>query len=136
MGKQDGKDQAPGGGSDAASSVAGSAPQDDGLYGAVEDVVGAVDKVGDWVLDMENATQTMPLFVVAQCLVVFMGWTYTAFRDGTEAGGLESLYPGWTDLALTQDCEDYRPQVYRWLSYQFSHANFTHVFTNSFLLLL
>jgi rhomboid-related protein 1/2/3 len=33
-------------------------------------------------------------------------------------------------------CEDYRPQVYRWLLYQFSHKGIMHVAMNAFMIII
>jgi len=99
----------------------------------IEDIAG---KAGDLVLESMDKFQTMPVFVVVQCLIVFIAWAYFSAKDGTEKGGLESIYPGWTDLALTEDCKDFRGQVYRAVSYQFSHVGFSHVFMNCTLLIV
>jgi membrane associated rhomboid family serine protease len=93
---------------------------------------------GDQFLDSIEKLQTLPIFVVLQCLGTFFMWALMSMEDTTESiGGLDAWYPGWTDLALTDlSCADYRSQAYRWWSYQFTHANFTHIATNVVLVVL
>merc|ERR1719401_546484 len=45
------------------------------------------------------------------------------------------MAPGWTDLRLAGSaCEDYRPQAWRWLTYQFTHGGALHALMNAFML--
>lgn len=79
-----------------------------------------------------------PIFISLQTTACALLWFFFASRDagrnGTSwsemMGGLESVWPGQTCLLLSQDCEDYRKQVWRWFSYQFSHVGLAHVATN------
>merc|ERR1712178_255957 len=84
-----------------------------------------------------------PVFTLLHTTIVVVLWFVTAHMSTESSekevpwaaalGGLERLFPGTTDLRLTQDCEDYRLQVWRWLSYQFSHVGLSHVVANSVL---
>jgi membrane associated rhomboid family serine protease len=83
---------------------------------------------------------TFPTFIVAMTAITAVLWSVTApivtNRDtDTKSwemalGGLERMFPGKTDLKLTVDCVDYRWQAWRWLTYQFSHVGFSHIFCN------
>eukprot|EP00927_Polykrikos_kofoidii_P028183 TRINITY_DN24640_c0_g1_i1.p1 TRINITY_DN24640_c0_g1~~TRINITY_DN24640_c0_g1_i1.p1 ORF type:complete len:777 (-),score=112.14 TRINITY_DN24640_c0_g1_i1:67-2397(-) len=86
-----------------------------------------------------------PVFIVLQTALAFGLWLYYAIRSGEplhlssaarDPLGLVSLFPGWTELQVHKDCEDLRPQLWRWLSYQFSHSDLTHVGINSFMNLM
>jgi len=47
---------------------------------------------------------------------------------------LDSFAPEMTDLRLAgPECQDYRAQVWRWLTYQFTHVGASHVLMNVFL---
>jgi membrane associated rhomboid family serine protease len=69
-------------------------------------------------------------------LLVFLLWLIYSVKDGTQIAGFESIWPGDTSLTLYSECEDYRDQIWRWWSYQFTHTSFTHVFTNVLLVLV
>merc|ERR1719491_2069822 len=44
---------------------------------------------------------------------------------------------GPTDLRVAgSECQDYRPQVYRWLTYQWTHVSAVQVVVNCFLLII
>eukprot|EP00927_Polykrikos_kofoidii_P038197 TRINITY_DN32495_c0_g1_i1.p1 TRINITY_DN32495_c0_g1~~TRINITY_DN32495_c0_g1_i1.p1 ORF type:complete len:473 (+),score=61.52 TRINITY_DN32495_c0_g1_i1:50-1420(+) len=72
----------------------------------------------------------MPLHVS----FVFGLWLIFTLRDGSSLAGLESLWPEMTDLRTYDDCKDLRSQVWRWISYQFSHVGFFHVGINCFMI--
>jgi membrane associated rhomboid family serine protease len=90
--------------------------------------------------------QNLPKFVIFEVFVIFGLWIACAIVEWTQGevpnvfevlAGLETLAPGKTMLALTnQDCEDFRPQVWRWLSYQFSHKGIAHVGLNALMIAL
>lgn len=48
--------------------------------------------------------------------------------------GLESVWPGMSELKLNDDCKDYTWQIWRFFTYQFSHAGLSHIGFNSFML--
>eukprot|EP00929_Paragymnodinium_shiwhaense_P057996 TRINITY_DN29051_c0_g1_i1.p1 TRINITY_DN29051_c0_g1~~TRINITY_DN29051_c0_g1_i1.p1 ORF type:complete len:884 (+),score=178.54 TRINITY_DN29051_c0_g1_i1:180-2831(+) len=78
-----------------------------------------------------------PWFVFFQCFVPGAAWLVEAVRHEmdlmTGKAGLDSLFPGRTDLRLYFDCEDYRWQIWRWWSYQFTHVGMTHIGMNVLL---
>uniref|UniRef100_A0A7S0F933 ubiquitinyl hydrolase 1 n=1 Tax=Pyrodinium bahamense TaxID=73915 RepID=A0A7S0F933_9DINO len=73
--------------------------------------------------------QHWPFFTLAQCLLAVGLWvTFSLWPDlgaGSLEGeaGLESILPGRTMLLVHRDCEDFRPQVWRWFTYQFTHGS-------------
>lgn len=87
--------------------------------------------------------QKLPLFVILQTTAVLGPWIIEIFKQMGGAGGdrglldmkvgFESLFPGSTDLLLTKDCEDYRGEFWRWITYQWTHVGITHVLTNTLL---
>eukprot|EP00429_Kryptoperidinium_foliaceum_P037823 CAMPEP_0176162766 /NCGR_PEP_ID=MMETSP0120_2-20121206/83271_1 /TAXON_ID=160619 /ORGANISM="Kryptoperidinium foliaceum, Strain CCMP 1326" /LENGTH=483 /DNA_ID=CAMNT_0017500275 /DNA_START=13 /DNA_END=1463 /DNA_ORIENTATION=+ len=51
-------------------------------------------------------------------------------------GGLDYFWPLWSDLRFWgHECQDYRLQIWRWFTYQFTHDGIIHVLLNCFLLL-
>eukprot|EP00933_Yihiella_yeosuensis_P039665 TRINITY_DN33779_c0_g1_i1.p1 TRINITY_DN33779_c0_g1~~TRINITY_DN33779_c0_g1_i1.p1 ORF type:complete len:569 (-),score=119.20 TRINITY_DN33779_c0_g1_i1:118-1824(-) len=84
----------------------------------------------------EMYTQHVPIFILVQCTFVFLLYMWFYITEGKSVAGLESFWPGRTDLALQWDCEDYRAEVWRWITYQFSHGSFWHVAGNSALVIL
>jgi membrane associated rhomboid family serine protease len=51
--------------------------------------------------------------------------------------GLDSIKRGSTDLRWAgPECEDYRGQVWRWITYQFTHVGVGHIFANCLLLVV
>jgi len=84
-----------------------------------------------------------PIFTVLQSLLVLLLWVIFAFKDSSSwetalyaVGGLESIFPGYTALVIHSDCRDRRGEVWRWWTYQFTHAQLSHVSTNVFLALV
>lgn len=88
--------------------------------------------------------QSMPHFVICQCLFCFflwLVWAVVKVGKGESQGlyrvkaGLDSFNEGTSDLRLAgEDCEDYRFQVWRWLTYQWTHVGLTHVMANVFVI--
>lgn len=92
-------------------------------------------------MDYSNMSQfydKYPIFICVQTTVCFLLWLGFALRDAGKngvplvktLGGLDSIWPGQTSILLTNDCEDFRPQIWRWWSYQFSHVGLSHIGTN------
>lgn len=76
--------------------------------------------------------QSFPFFVVFVTLASFSLWLYYAAQSGFEGTfGLDSLWPKQTRLQMYDDCADQRLQLWRWLSYQFTHVSLYHVSFNS-----
>jgi len=88
-----------------------------------------------------------PIFILTTTALAFILWFATAVQDQGEGttqreqdktwtkrkGGLDSVFPGKTDLRINWDCKDYRAEVWRWVTYQFTHVGFTHVGMNSLM---
>eukprot|EP00445_Apocalathium_hangoei_P092822 CAMPEP_0204249560 /NCGR_PEP_ID=MMETSP0361-20130328/99725_1 /ASSEMBLY_ACC=CAM_ASM_000343 /TAXON_ID=268821 /ORGANISM="Scrippsiella Hangoei, Strain SHTV-5" /LENGTH=454 /DNA_ID=CAMNT_0051222829 /DNA_START=110 /DNA_END=1474 /DNA_ORIENTATION=+ len=96
---------------------------------------------------MRNVTKKhyWPRFVVVQCLASLALWLAffgQSSLDGEDdavlrPAGLDTFWPGSTDLRWSSwGCKDCRWEVWRWLTYQWSHANATHVLSNVALCIL
>jgi rhomboid-related protein 1/2/3 len=79
-----------------------------------------------------------PIFTFTWTTVVFTLWLLGWIRERRQLAGLESFWPERTHLTIVDvnTCTDYRAEVWRWWTYQFSHAGLTHVGMNSFMVLL
>lgn len=84
-------------------------------------------------------SKRFPWFIVAQSGVAFMLWFVGSLTDNSSTkswistmAGMESIWPGKTDLRVTdiQSCDNVQREVWRWLTYQYSHAGLTHVLMN------
>jgi rhomboid-related protein 1/2/3 len=80
--------------------------------------------------------QYWPIFTLVQCIFCFFLWLVTSLRDGTVEAGLDSIWPGKTDLTVQWDCVDYRLEVWRWWTYQYTHVGFLHVAMNCIMTIL
>mmetsp|Transcript_76431 Transcript_76431/g.224263 ORF Transcript_76431/g.224263 Transcript_76431/m.224263 type:complete len:603 (-) Transcript_76431:102-1910(-) len=77
--------------------------------------------------------QRWPVFTLAQSFVAFgMCLSFSMLPPlgeerndlvREEERGLESILPGKTTLVVHRDCQDHRAEVWRWLSYQFTHGS-------------
>eukprot|EP00927_Polykrikos_kofoidii_P074456 TRINITY_DN70452_c0_g1_i1.p1 TRINITY_DN70452_c0_g1~~TRINITY_DN70452_c0_g1_i1.p1 ORF type:complete len:503 (+),score=49.37 TRINITY_DN70452_c0_g1_i1:73-1509(+) len=113
---------------------------EDTVEGTVEDTV-----EGHMVENIKKG-KVRPIFTTCQCLVCLLLWVVLAARDvatgktdmpfNSAMGGVESLFRGGTAMTTYTDCEDQRAQVWRMLSYQFTHVGLSHVITNCFLTIL
>eukprot|EP00927_Polykrikos_kofoidii_P053709 TRINITY_DN48275_c0_g1_i1.p1 TRINITY_DN48275_c0_g1~~TRINITY_DN48275_c0_g1_i1.p1 ORF type:complete len:483 (+),score=57.33 TRINITY_DN48275_c0_g1_i1:73-1449(+) len=84
-----------------------------------------------------------PMFSLCQCIVCISLWFIFAVRDvasgntderlGSAMGGIECVFTGGTMMQTHSDCEDQRAQVWRMLTYQFTHLGFSHVLCNCLL---
>jgi len=87
-----------------------------------------------------------PVFIVVTTAFTSLLWFIKAQEVAGEDGatkswmdtfaGLETVYPGETMMQLHRGCDDQRSQMYRWLSYQFSHSDVYHIGQNAFMTLL
>lgn len=79
-----------------------------------------------------------PVFAICWALIVFLLWACLTTKEGTDLAGLDSLWPGRTDLCIVdiQTCSDYRVEVWRWWTYQFTHSGPGHITMNSFIVLV
>jgi len=88
-------------------------------------------------LDIEDLDcKHRPIFTIIQAIVALGLWFVTALQIGGwpglmgVEGGLELLWPGESAMVVHDGCEDHRQEVWRYLSYQFTHVNFQHVVLN------
>ncbi|CAJ1359805.1 unnamed protein product [Effrenium voratum] len=88
---------------------------------------------------IEDERDYWPVFVLSQSLLVFLLWVIFAAQSEeffSAKAGLDSIVPGTTNMAIHSDCEDLRWQIWRWLTYQFTHAGLSHVGLNIFIVLV
>jgi len=87
--------------------------------------------------DEEPVCQTPPFFVIFQVLFATMVWAFNQSGEVAPMAGLEALHPGKTSMTMQRDCtEDYRLEPWRWVSYQYTHVGFNHVFMNCLMLII
>mmetsp|Transcript_118893 Transcript_118893/g.380968 ORF Transcript_118893/g.380968 Transcript_118893/m.380968 type:complete len:258 (-) Transcript_118893:156-929(-) len=72
--------------------------------------------------------------------VLYVGlalWT-TDFDSAwlSSLAGLDSFWPGQTWMVIHTDCQDLRSELWRWWTYQFTHASLSHVLLNCLLTLI
>jgi membrane associated rhomboid family serine protease len=88
------------------------------------------------------AGNVIPYFMLFECGLVFVLWAIMAIHQSGKYGtdfmdtqaGLDSFAEGMTTLDLAgPECQDYRPQIWRWVTYQFTHVGASHVLMNVFL---
>mmetsp|Transcript_33864 Transcript_33864/g.97383 ORF Transcript_33864/g.97383 Transcript_33864/m.97383 type:complete len:423 (+) Transcript_33864:80-1348(+) len=86
--------------------------------------------------------QLLPWFIIWECLIVFLLWLIFAIARSLATGldplvlyaGLDSFKVGSTDLRISdKDCNDFRHEIWRWWTYQFTHVGAMHVLMNIFL---
>lgn len=88
---------------------------------------------------IEDRDDYWPIFVILEALLTFILWVIGATSEEeffSAKAGLDSIFPGRTNMATHQDCADLRFQVWRWLTYQFSHSGLSHLGLNIFMLLV
>jgi len=98
----------------------------------------------DYVADKVN--QHIPFFIILQTFIVLMAWLvgsiYRSVNESdatfwTSKAGLDTISPGWSDLRLFGDaCQDLRAEVWRYITYQWSHVGISHVLVNCFMLIV
>jgi membrane associated rhomboid family serine protease len=87
--------------------------------------------------EFEFIPPRIPVFTILWPTIAMCLWVIFSLSNGTEEGGLESIWPHKTDLALSSDnCDDLRGQVWRWFTYQFTHVGFAHVAKNCLMMLI
>lgn len=86
--------------------------------------------------------QIRPWFILGECAVCLLLWIIMAGVKSAEIGGdyfsvkggLDTFYDRMTDLRFFgNECEDYRVQIWRWMTYQFTHIGVAHVLSNVLL---
>jgi len=88
--------------------------------------------------------QVPPWFVIFECLTCLFLWLVFAIKQAVEGAdmlsvtaGLDTLQEGFLDLRwASSDCADRRPEIWRWLTYQWTHVGLMHLMSNVFLLVL
>lgn len=99
----------------------------------------------DTILKEMQQGRLIPWFIIFECLAVLLLWLSFALKTSSEKGsdplnlkaGLDDLAESMTDLRLSgPNCEDYRPQAWRWWTYQFTHVGASHALMNCFLAIM
>jgi len=109
----------------------------------MEDILGA-ETQGEAQEDtiMDNLALVPPYFMLFECTAVSVAWVVGAAiesgKSGTSffetKGGLDTISPGMFDLRWSNsECDDLRPQIWRWFSYQFTHVGISHAGMNILL---
>lgn len=127
-------------------------------HSIMEDIIERFDENNDGIFDendldklfaaetqgeaVEDESQSWPIFAILQCLVASLLWAVLSGLKSNSTSffmreaGLESLFPGKTQVIVYENCENLTWQAWRWLSYQFTHSSFTHIGMNVFILLV
>eukprot|EP00931_Biecheleriopsis_adriatica_P024391 TRINITY_DN15211_c0_g2_i2.p1 TRINITY_DN15211_c0_g2~~TRINITY_DN15211_c0_g2_i2.p1 ORF type:complete len:442 (-),score=73.88 TRINITY_DN15211_c0_g2_i2:178-1503(-) len=115
---------------------------------AAEDAEADAEHVNEAVVEaVQEFKRRPPVFTLSQvlvCVCLWMGGAFATLPEGGSLetfvmtrGGLESIFPGRTMLQIHGNlCEDYRAEVWRWISYQWTHSNFLHISMNVFSLIV
>lgn len=107
--------------------------------------IGGGVAVEDTIKDNLWEKQILPWFIIVESIVCILFWAICAMVKATQDGlnplqlkaGLDTLAPSMTDLRLSAGlCEDYRPQIWRWFTYQWTHVGAMHVLMNVFMVLM
>lgn len=93
------------------------------------------------ITDIAAAYSNQPIFICIQTFVCAVFWLVFSIRDGGRGGqswiqmmgGLESIFPGGTGLVFNRDCADFRMQIWRFWTYQFTHVGIMHIASNVFM---
>lgn len=87
--------------------------------------------------------QHKPVFVTIQSALVSVLWLVAVATVGrldsglgTATGALGHASLGWTVMLVNHDCQDYRYEVWRWLTYQFAHESLSHAGMNLLLIVI
>jgi len=97
--------------------------------------------------DVARANQSIPIFILIQTFIVLMAWLIGAIHRSlnesdsasfwTSKAGLDTISPGWSDLRLHGDsCQDLRPEIWRYITYQWTHVGLSHLLVNCFNLIV
>lgn len=93
----------------------------------------------------QEMAQHWPFYVGCQCLAAAGIWTYAAIETTSLANGetlmeaqagLDAWFPGKTMMLINHECQDFRHEAWRYLTYQFTHGSIVHVLTNTFMVLI
>jgi len=108
----------------------------------MDDMLAAMegDVEGEAVDTLEHMKTHRPVFITSQLVICVIFWLVGAgYSAATEEqvdflmsqGGLETFAKGWTAVRVHEDCKDLRWQVWRLLTYQWTHGHFTHIAMNT-----
>jgi len=86
----------------------------------------------------ELMTQHLPIFTATQVGLCIGLWMVFAIKKNSFLGvcGLDSLFEDQTNMQVHDDCKDTRSQLWRWLTYQYSHMGLAHLMTNSLIVII
>jgi len=101
----------------------------------------AAEISGGKAVEDEILHQTFPAFIVGQTLLALLFWIvaaiYLSARDDNfdkilkRKAGIDTFSDGWSDLRLTDgNCEDFRGEVWRYFTYQWTHIGVAHILLN------
>jgi len=98
---------------------------------------------------LEEEDNYKPIFIVVQMLIAVGFWLVESIRlEGLDfwktAAGLETVVERYTSQNLTavkvsedfEECINHTWEVWRWLSYQYTHTNASHIAMNTLIILL
>jgi len=98
---------------------------------------------GSDTMEKQMVKQSFPFFIVLQTVLAFVLWFAGSLRleianeDGqflSNRAGLDSFAPGLLDLRVVADgCEDLRFELWRTVTYQWTHVGILHIMVNSFM---
>jgi len=82
--------------------------------------------------------QHYPIFILVQITLGVVIWAIFALANSDLSGvqGLDSLFKGQTGMTVHIDCKDTRGELWRWFTYQFTHAGAAHVMMNALMCLI
>jgi membrane associated rhomboid family serine protease len=111
-----------------------------------QDLVAAMDAEVEGEQAERLLAQYRPTYILVQTFLCISLWAGGALSSASAAGdmsktltslgGLESFIPNGTMLFNHFDCDNHAWEVWRWLTYQWTHGNFSHIAMNSLLCLL
>jgi len=87
-------------------------------------------------VSIQSMLRHWPLFTFLQVGFAFFLWFFCWAWFGMDLAGLESLWPRQTDLMVQEDCQDHRGEVWRFLTYQYTHVGANHAIMNSVMALV
>lgn len=110
----------------------------------MDDMIAAMDGDVEGETAESMIAEYKPIFVVSQislCIVLWVAGALGATNGDvgqvfTSVGGLEFWFPGDTKLFVHKDCTNHAWEVWRWITYQWTHGSFTHITMNSILTLM
>jgi len=116
----------------------------------LEDMMAGMEAdVDEGEAEEDHAAEHKPWYMGFQILICAGFWIVGSIMTAMEEdsgdffptwissmGGLETFVPDKTSFKIHSDCEDYRWEVWRWFTYQYTHGDVQHILMNSVLVLL